>query len=72
MIVPPEQSDEIRQMYEPLIEAQATEKDQTALKRLCDNVNDMLMRKNWRDHLAQAREQMPDRRTATCRCRWQK
>jgi tetratricopeptide (TPR) repeat protein len=58
MIVPPEQSDEIRQMYEPLIEAQATETDETALKRLCDNVNEMLMRKHWRDHLHQAREQM--------------
>src|SRR5512134_585483 len=58
MIVPPEQSDEIRQMYEPLIEAQATETDEAALKRLCDNVNDMLMRKNWRDHLHRAREQM--------------
>jgi len=59
MIVPAEQSDEIRQMYEPLIEAQATENDEEALKRLCDNVNGMLMRKNWRDHLHRAREQMP-------------
>src|SRR5215216_6987261 len=59
MIVPTEQSDEIRQMYEPLIEAQANETDETALKRLCDNVNEMLMRKNWRDHLYKAREQMP-------------
>ena len=59
MVVPTEQSDEIRQMYEPLIEAQSTEKDEAALKRLCDNVNDMLMRKNWRDHLHRAREQMP-------------
>ena len=59
MIVPAEQSDEIRQMYEPLIEAQAKENDEAALKRLCDNVNEMLMRKNWRDHLYKAREQMP-------------
>src|SRR5512134_8304 len=58
MVVPAEQSDEIRQMYEPLIEAQATETDETSLKRLCDNVNEMLMRKHWRDHLHQAREQM--------------
>ena len=58
MIVSAEQADEIRQMYEPLIEAQATETDETVLKRLCDNVNDMLMRKNWRDHLYRAREQM--------------
>ena len=59
MVVPAEQSDEIRQMYEPLIEAQATETDETALKRLCDNINEMLMRKNWRDQLYKAREQMP-------------
>jgi tetratricopeptide (TPR) repeat protein len=30
-----------------------------ALKRLCDNINGMLMRKNWRDHLYKSREQMP-------------
>jgi len=59
MVVPTEQSDEIRQMYEPLIEAQATETDEVALKRLCDNINEMLMQKNWRDHLFRAREQMP-------------
>ncbi len=62
MIVPAEQADEISQMYEPLIEAQAAQSAQTeeaALKRLCDNVNDLLMRKNWRDHLHKAREQLP-------------
>lgn len=59
MIVPPEQSDEIRQMYEPLIEAQAVVEDETSLKRLCDNISEMLLRKNWRDHLYRAREQLP-------------
>ena len=59
MVVPAEQAEEIRQMYEPLIEAQASEKDETSLNRLCDNINEMLMRKNWRDHLHRAREQMP-------------
>src|SRR5512141_16159 len=58
-VVPAEQSDEIRQMYEPLIEAQATETDEVALKRLCDNINGMLMRNNWRDYLHKSREQMP-------------
>jgi tetratricopeptide (TPR) repeat protein len=58
-IVPAEHSDEIRQMYEPLIEAQAMQTDEVALKRLCDNVNGMLMRKNWRDQLYKSREQMP-------------
>ena len=59
MSVPAEQSDEIAQLYEPLIEAQAMQTDEAALNRLCDNINDMLMRKNWRDRLHEAREQMP-------------
>jgi tetratricopeptide (TPR) repeat protein len=59
MIVPAEQAEEISQMYEPLIEAQASQTDEASLKRLCENINDMLMRKNWRDHLFKSREQMP-------------
>jgi tetratricopeptide (TPR) repeat protein len=58
IVVPADQADEIRQMYEPLIEAQASETDEVSLKRLCDNINEMLMRKNWRDQLHKAREQM--------------
>ena len=58
MVVPPEQSEEISQMYEPLIEAQASQSDHAAIRRLCDNINDMLMRKDWRENLYKAREQM--------------
>jgi tetratricopeptide (TPR) repeat protein len=58
-VVPAENADEIRQMYEPLIEAQSTQTDEGTFKRLCDNVNGLLMRKNWRDHLYKSREQMP-------------
>jgi len=58
-IVPEENSDEIRQMYEPYIESQATQADEDAQKRLCDNINGLLMRKHWRDHLHKTREQMP-------------
>jgi tetratricopeptide (TPR) repeat protein len=58
-VVPPENADEIRQMYEPLIEEQATQTDEEAFKRLCNNINGLLMRKNWRDHLHKSREQMP-------------
>jgi tetratricopeptide (TPR) repeat protein len=58
-VVPPEQSEEISQMYEPLIEAQASQTDEASLKRLCDNINEMLMRQNWREHLYKSREQMP-------------
>lgn len=58
-VVPAEHADEIRQMYEPLIEAQSAQTDEEAFKRLCDNINSLLMRKNWRDHLHKSREQMP-------------
>lgn len=58
-VVPPEHADEIRQMYEPLIEAQAAQAEEEALKRLCENIHALLMRPNWRDHLHQSREQMP-------------
>jgi tetratricopeptide (TPR) repeat protein len=59
MVVPAEQAEEISQMYEPLIEAQAAQTDEASLKRLCENINEMLMRKNWREHLYKSREQMP-------------
>ncbi|HAV78008.1 MAG TPA: hypothetical protein DCX53_11720 [Anaerolineae bacterium] len=58
-VVPAESADEIRQMYEPLIEAQSAETEEEAHKRVCDNINGLLMRKNWRDHLHKSREQMP-------------
>ena len=57
-VAPSEYTDEIRQMYEPLIEAQASVTDDAELKRLCDNINTMLMRPHWRDHLYKAREEM--------------
>jgi tetratricopeptide (TPR) repeat protein len=58
-VVPPEQADEIRQLYEPLIEAQSAQAQEEAQKRLCENIHNLLMRRNWRDHLHQSREQMP-------------
>ena len=57
-VAPANQADEIRQMYEPLIEAQTGVTDEATLKRLCDNINEMLMRRDWRDHLHKSREQL--------------
>jgi tetratricopeptide (TPR) repeat protein len=59
MVVPPEQSDEIRQLYEPLIDAQLDQTDEVALERLCKSVDELLMRKNWREHLRTMRGQLP-------------
>jgi len=56
--VPAEKSDEIRQLYEPLIESQEGQKDETVNRRLCENVAKMLMRPDWRDQIHHTREQM--------------
>ena len=59
MVVPPDLSDEMRQLYEPILEAQSAQKDETALKLLCTNIHKMLLRSDWREHLRKAREQLP-------------
>lgn len=58
-VVPAELSDEIRQLYEPIIEAQSIQKDESALKILCENIHKMLVRADWRETLLKAREQLP-------------
>jgi tetratricopeptide (TPR) repeat protein len=58
MTVPAEQADEIRQLYEPLIEAQQNQTDDMVNRRLCENVSKMLMRRDWRDQIRHTREQM--------------
>jgi tetratricopeptide (TPR) repeat protein len=58
-VVPADLSDEIRQLYEPIIEAQSVQKDESALKILCENIHKMLLRPDWRETLLKAREQLP-------------
>lgn len=59
MVVPENYADEVRQLYEPLIEAQASQTDEKSQLRLCKNVDDLLVRPNWRNHLVRARQQLP-------------
>ncbi len=59
LTVPQEQSDDIRQQYEPLIEAHRSQQDETLLRKICDNIGSLLMRSDWRHQLRKAREQMP-------------
>jgi len=58
MTVPADQADGIRQLYEPMVEAQQNQIDDTANRRLCENVSKMLMRRDWRDQIHHTREQM--------------
>src|SRR5258706_13990793 len=59
MTVPTEKADEISQSYEPLIEAYQGKRDGAALRKICDNVQTLLMRPDWREQLHKTREQMP-------------
>jgi len=59
LVVPPEQANELRQLYEPLIEAQSAQTDVASLEQLCGNIDQLLVRPNWRVSVSQAREQLP-------------
>lgn len=59
MVVPPDQADDLRQLYEPIIEAIAHQTDTVVMEQQCDNVKQLLLRPNWRSELLLAREQLP-------------
>lgn len=56
--VAPEQRNDLHQLYEPLIEAQARETDLEKHKRLCDTIAEQLLRPDWRKYLQMARSQL--------------
>jgi tetratricopeptide (TPR) repeat protein len=58
-VFPPEQADEIRQLYEPLIESQSAQTDEASRKLLCENIRSLLLHPGWRARVKQAREQLP-------------
>lgn len=57
LMAPDDQADDVRETYEPLIEAQRGQKDPDACRRLCDNVRNLLLRADWRDQIHEARGQ---------------
>ncbi|GAB4497565.1 MAG: hypothetical protein OHK0052_09360 [Anaerolineales bacterium] len=59
-LAPPSQANELRQLYEPLIEIQQRETDAKVQQRLCDNVRDLLERADWQKQIRQARQQLPE------------
>jgi tetratricopeptide (TPR) repeat protein len=58
-VVPEDYAEDLRQLYEPIIESQGHQTDSDAQERLCVNVVDLLMRPGWREHLTHARQQLP-------------
>ena len=58
LTVPPSQADEIRQLYEPLIDAQARQRDEKAMVDLCDSIEANLRSPDWREKMERARQQL--------------
>jgi tetratricopeptide (TPR) repeat protein len=59
LTVPQERADDMRQLYEPLIEAQQGQKNEDTNRRICENIRALLMRPDWRDQIHRTRENMP-------------
>jgi tetratricopeptide (TPR) repeat protein len=58
-VVTQDQAAELRQIYEPYIEAQSQVTDQADMHKLCDNIKHLLLQPNWRARVLQARDQLP-------------
>jgi len=57
--VPPDEADELRQLYEPIINAQSQNKNQAMLKNMCETIAKQLLQADWRRYLMNARQQLP-------------
>lgn len=57
-VVSQKRADELRELYDPLIESLSRQKDDDANKKLSENIEDLLVRPNWRAYLRDARQQL--------------
>jgi len=58
-VVSPRDAVQLKQSYEPIIEAEARTTDSDAKEKLCENIDNLLMQPNWRDRLTQVRQELP-------------
>ena len=61
--IDPEYAEELYQIYDPIIEAFSQQSDQNIQTRLCENIEKMLVRNDWREHVKHARQQLPPQST---------
>ena len=57
--VPESQAEDLRQVYEPFIEALSREVDPKILKNNCESIANQVIRPGWRQYLVLARQQLP-------------
>lgn len=63
-VVSPEQALVLTQLYEPLIEAYLTSASVEDHIKLCENIQELLVRPDWRTHLSNARRELPSQDAA--------
>ncbi len=56
--VPADKVDELKQLYDPIIETQERETDQEKLNSLCTSIQPQILRRDWRAHLNSIRQQL--------------
>lgn len=61
---PADQSSELRQWYELLIESISQNQDDEVLRRICENIPEILARPNWQSSLTRVRQQISSGRAA--------
>jgi tetratricopeptide (TPR) repeat protein len=54
--VPAAEADQVRESYEPYIEAQQGQQDGDVCRQLCENVRGLLMRADWRQQVLSSRQ----------------
>jgi len=59
LTVQTDKAEELRQLYEPIIEAQSHQEDENELKKLCQNIEGQLNRPDWLNQLNSFRNQLP-------------
>lgn len=57
--VPPDEVDDLVQLYDPIFESQSYITQEKDLRNLCAVINEQLTRPDWRKYLKAAREQLP-------------
>ena len=60
-MVATEHAADLRQLYEPMIEAQREQSDPQIHKQVSNNIRGLLMRPDWRSQMSKARAQLPKR-----------
>ncbi len=56
---PIDQSDELIQLYEPILESQQRLENEKDIRSLCTVISGQLMRPDWREYISAARRQLP-------------